>query len=267
MVERFITGLAQKGHVSEARNSRVVLRAMMRMAVADDVIKHNPVAAADIRLPTNVKTARSLSPGELLKLRNLVATYRTGPGVKGPRQSPALQEASDVMLGSGARISEVLALRVQDVTFLADGRAKIRFSGTIIYESGLGATRQDSPKNGRARPVLVSDWVARILERRTDESRSGLLWETGRTAKPYQQQNLLRDLRSIVAGTDLAWVTSHTLRKTAGTAIAMALGVSAATSALGHSTDAVTRRIYLDTEELATDISSAMAHMAPPDRS
>jgi integrase len=263
MVERFITGLAQRDRVSEARNCRVVLRAMMRMAVADDVIKQNPVANADIRLPTSIKSARALTLDELVRLRDLVAAYRTGPGVMGPRQSPALMEALDVMLGTGARISEVLAIRTEDVTFFEDGRAEVLICGTIIFKNGVGAIRQETTKNRRSRPVTVATWVTDILRTRSVATRSGFLWETPRTAKPYQQQNLLRDLRSIVAGTDLAWVTSHALRKTAGTMIAKNLGVSAATTALGHSSDAVTRRIYLDEQQLTTDISTALNDLAP----
>lgn len=263
MVERFIMALANDGHVSEARNCRVVLRAMMRLAIADDAITQNPVAAADVRLPVSAKTARALTVEELRRLRNMVATYRSGEHVHGPKQSPDLMEALDTMLGTGLRISEVLALRDEDVIYLDDGRATVSVEGTIIYADGVGATRQNTTKNGKARSVTVAPWVAAILNDRAALTRSGLLWETRRTAKPYQQQNLLRDLRSIVADSELAWVTSHSLRKTAGTFIAQTLGVSVATSALGHSSDDITRRIYIDQTQLATDLSGAMDHLAP----
>lgn len=263
MVERFIMGLANNDHVSEARNCRVVLRAMMRMAVADDAIKQNPVAAADIRLPVATKSARALTATELMLLRQLVAAYRSGPNVRGPKQSPDLRDALDAMLGTGLRISEVLALRVEDVLFMEDGRATLTIGGTIIFEEGAGSTRQDSTKSNKDRSLTVAQWVASLLRERAARSRSGLLWETQRTAKPYQQQNLLRDLRSIVAGTELKWVTSHSLRKTAGTIIAKTLGVSAATSALGHSSDAITRKIYIDDVQTPVDVSLAMGDYAP----
>jgi integrase len=167
------------------------------------------------------------------------------------------------MLGSGLRISEVLALRAEDVEQLDDGRTRIAVRGTIIYDGTVGAVRQDSTKAGRDRYLVVPAWLAGMLVERANCSRSGLLWETRRTAKPYQQQNILRDLRKILRGTDLEWVSSHALRKTAGTAIASSLGVSVATSALGHTSDVVTRRIYLDDEKLFTDVSSALDLMDP----
>jgi integrase len=262
MVESFITGLANADHISEARNCRVVLRAMMRMAVANNAITLNPVTVADIRLPVSMKAARALSMEELAMLRNLVASYRTGPGTRGPKQSPDLKDALNTMLGTGLRISEVLALRVDDIEFVEDA-ATLRVGGTIIYKEGLGAIRQDSPKNNKSRLITIAPWVRLILHERAARSQSGLLWETHRTAKAYQQQNLLRDLRTIVAGTELAWVTSHSLRKTAGTIIARTLGVSAATSALGHSSDAITRRIYIDDTQNPTDLSAAFAGLGP----
>ena len=70
-------------------------------------------------------------------------------------------------------------------------------------------------------------------------------------------------LRRIVGHSELAWVTSHTLRKTAGTMIAREIGVSAATSALGHSSDAITRRIYIDETTHPTDIGVDLAGLAP----
>lgn len=263
MVERFITGLADADHISEARNCRVVLRAMMRMAIADDAVIQNPVAAADIRLPLSTKSARALTSAELNLFRNLVASYRTGPNVLGPRQSPDLRDALDTMLGTGLRISEVLALRAEDVEFLDDGRSTLSVQGTIIFQEGAGAMRQDSTKNGRVRILTLAPWVTALLRARATSSRSGLLWETRRTAKAYQQQNLLRDLRTIVKGTELAWVTSHSMRKTAGTMIARTLGVSAATTALGHSSDAITRGIYIDSVQTPTDLSDALVPLTP----
>ena len=147
--------------------------------------------------------------------------------------------------------------------FLDDGRSTLSVRGTIIFEEGAGATRQDSTKNGKVRILTVAPWVTVLLRDRATASRSGLLWETRRTAKPYQQQNLLRDLRSIVARTELSWVTSHSMRKTAGTMIARTLGVSAATTALGHSSDAITSGIYIDTVQTPTDLSNAMDSLAP----
>ena len=115
----------------------------------------------------------------------------------------------------------------------------------------------------KERGLTVGGWVSEILFARAERSRSGLLWETRRSSKPYQQQNLLRDLRKIVAGTDLEWVTSHALRKTAGTTIARALGVPAATSALGHSSDAITGRIYIDDSHQTVDVSDVFAGYGP----
>jgi integrase len=160
-------------------------------------------------------------------------------------------------------LADDLAIRTDDVEFFEDGHTNLHVRGTIIFKKGQGTVRQESPKNNKARSLSVAAWVGDLLQERAARSRSGLLWETQRSANAYQQQNLLRDLRQIVAGTELSWVTSHTLRTTAGTMIARSSGVSAATSALGHSSDAITRRIYIDEAMHPTDISLALAEIGP----
>jgi integrase len=253
MVERFLMGLANSGRVSEARNSRVVLRAMMRLALSDDAVRQNPVQAADVRLPKPVKPARAMRSDEVALLRHLVASYRVDGHVYGPRPSPDLLDALHLMLGAGLRISEVLALRTEHVVLLPSNATKLIVSGTVVYENGRGAYRQESTKSGKVRTLLVPSWIADLLADRVERSISGFLWET-RSGRPYQQSNLLRTLRSILRGTELEWVTSHTLRKTAGTHFAKTHGVSVATSALGHSSDEITRRIYIDETDAPTDV-------------
>jgi hypothetical protein len=96
-----------------------------------------------------------------------------------------------VMLGTSLRISEVLAIRTDDVEFLENGRTTLHVRCTIIYEDGLGAVRQSTTKNHKAWMLSVAPWVANIFRARATGSGSGLLWETRQTARPHQQQNLL----------------------------------------------------------------------------
>ena len=261
-IERFLTKHVRLGHVSEARNCRVVLRSMMRLAVSDGAIGRNPFSDADIRLPVSSKTARALTAGELVELRRLVSTYRTGPNIHGPRPSSDLMDLLNVMLGIGTRISETLALRTVDLSPGRESALRVSVSGTIITKPGVGAIRQNRTKSGRTRTFDVADWISDILLRRSAQSSSGLLWET-KTGRPILQQNLMRNLRAILDGSDLAWVTSHALRKTAGTEIAMKSGVALATEVLGHSSDQITRSIYIDSDRIVSDMRTATSGLAP----
>jgi integrase len=261
-IRRFLDSLIKGNRISEARNCRVVLRAILRLAAADNAISRNPFAEADIRMPTATKKARALTAGELVDLRRLISEHRTAPGAMGPRPSTDLPDLVNVMLGLGMRISETLALRTEDLRLSPDGGVRVTVSGTIIYEPGTGALRQSTTKSGRVRAFDAPLWVAEILRRRSEQSVSGLLWES-RNGRPLQQQNLSRTLRSALSKSDLQWVTSHTLRKTAGTEIAIRSGVSLATEVLGHSSDHVTRSIYIDRDQIVSDLTTATANLSP----
>ena len=61
-----------------------------------------------------------------------------------------------------------------------------------------------------------------------------------------------------VRGEDYEWVKPHTLRKTAGTMVAHAMGVEAAAAMLGHSSTAITERHYIERARIAPDSSAAL---------
>ncbi len=57
--------------------------------------------------------------------------------------------------------------------------------------------------------------------------------------------NVRTKLRGVVAGTPLAGVSPHTLRRTVGTLVAHGAGLDAARDVLGHRDPSVTARHYI----------------------
>ncbi|WP_241979472.1 recombinase family protein [Cryobacterium suzukii] len=97
-----------------------------------------------------------------------------------------------------------------------------------------------------------------------------LVWKLDRLGRDLRHLvNTVHDLTDrgiglkVLTGEGAAIDTSHSMRKTAGTIIARNLGVSAATTALGHSSDAVTRGIYIDSIQTPTDLSEALSLLTP----
>jgi integrase len=64
------------------------------------------------------------------------------PGRPGPRHTGDLADVVDLMLATGARIGEVIALRWQDLDLVAD-RPTLTICGTIVYVKGKGFFRQE----------------------------------------------------------------------------------------------------------------------------
>ena len=76
----------------------------------------------------------------------------------GPKPDGQLALIFDVILGTGARIGEALAIRVCDADLSAP---TVTISGTIVPHRGVGLVRQDHPKHTKHwRTVTVrrSSW-------------------------------------------------------------------------------------------------------------
>ena len=66
-------------------------------------------------------------------------------GYSGPNPDGQLGHIVEVMLGTSARIGEVLAIRRRDLD-LTTTPATLRICGTVISERGVGTHRQEHPK-------------------------------------------------------------------------------------------------------------------------
>jgi integrase len=255
-VANYLEKLART-NLAEARMVRTVLRAVLQPALRAQAVSLNAAANAAVLLEVPFKNPRALAITELERLRELVAAWRTGPGVQGPRPTADLVELIDVMLSTGARISEVLAIRVADV-YISDDEVSVDLRGTIVHESGVGTRRQDTTKTGSvALGVPLTRDAALAVRRRALYGSHELLFVT-KKGTPFQQQNLARQLRAIVAGTELEWVTSHVFRKTAGTVVFEADGLTAASQFLRHSNEKITERSYVQKGRVAANHTQAL---------
>lgn len=87
-----------------------MLNGMFKLAVRHDAIRLNPVR--DVHLPSKPKKpVEALTVDEVGALRKGLRKWQDGTGYRGPLRGSELLDAVDVMLGTGLRISEVLALR------------------------------------------------------------------------------------------------------------------------------------------------------------
>ncbi|MBF6422268.1 site-specific integrase [Nocardia farcinica] len=106
---------------SKARAHKVVLSGMLGLAVRRDVLRHNPVDNV-ARIPRATQRPRAADLPALRELRQQLETWVSGsaiPGTpayaRGPRRSRIVLDVADVLLGTGARVGEVLAIRWQDL--------------------------------------------------------------------------------------------------------------------------------------------------------
>ena len=251
VLDRYFKQLAVD-HPSRARRGKVVLSEVMALAVRHDAIRANPVQmTGPLKKPRH--EVKVLSIDELTHIRRIIAEWRTAGTVMGPKPDGQLALIFDVILGTGARIGEALAIRACDVDLSA---RTVTISGTIVPRRGAGLIRQDHPKHTKHwRTVTVPPFVVAALKTRwavIDTSDPDCLIFQTRNSTILSPANVRRQWRSIRAGRedlpaniDLRRVTPHVFRKTAADTVDKKVGIRIAADMLGHSSTAVTEEYYV----------------------
>lgn len=248
---------------NKQRKAKVVLGAMLDMAVRHDALHHNPVrGTTPLRRPR--VPARVMTLNDLETVRAAVQAWVSKPR-PGPRGNQDMADIVDLMLATGARIGEILALRWFDLN-LEGTPATVTITGTVKTDPGIGTYRKSTPKTEHgARTVVLPPFAVSMLRRRRATSPPNpidAVFAT-RTGTWHQLCNIERRWRQIRAGTGLDWVTPHTFRKTVATVVAQASSVETAADQLGHSNAAITREFYIARPAIDADASDVLQTLAP----
>jgi integrase-like protein len=142
-LDRFLKTIASS-HPASARNARTVLGQMLAMAVRHDALDTNPMRELARRRKRR-REVRALDVTDLGQMRAAIrAWYAAQANRPGPRHSGDLADIVDLLLATGARLGEVLALRWSDVNLA--GRATVTTSGTVAYVKVAGPTGRTGPR-------------------------------------------------------------------------------------------------------------------------
>jgi len=264
-VDRFLKQQARLSY-SRAKHSKVVLGLALGLAVRYDAIPRNPVpATARLRRPKTVPTALTIE--QLRRIREAAAVWRAGEGLPGPKPDRQLGAIIEVMLGTSARIGEVLALRRCDVD-VAGSPPTVRISGTIITRKGQPIQRQDHPKTEASRRrVAIPSFTTEALRQRlaaVDSGEEQLLFQT-RNGTPLTPNNVRRQLRAVLKAAGIEGVTPHAFRRTVATTLNREAGVELAAAMLGHSSHAITEEHYIEKPDLVDPRTAEVLEVLGPE--
>jgi integrase len=241
-VEALLTAKRDAGlSDSTVRLIYTVCRAMLDIAVRDGLVRRNVAAA--VKRPTIKRAeARYLTPG---------AVGRLLEAAQGDRLQPLIV----LMLGTGLRRGEALALHWSDVD-LAGGHVRVRWSLARVDR----ALVFDEPKTERSRRfVPLPSPVAEVLRRHkaalAAERLAALVWAPWpnhedlvfptHIGTPTDPRNALRAFDGIARRAELEDVHLHTLRHSAASAlIASGAHLKVVQELLGHSSYGITADIY-----------------------
>lgn len=257
--DRLIKQLARESY-SNARHARVALRLAFGLAVRHEILPRNPMDnIAPLRREATPPEA--LTDSEVDAVRAVVRYWETGINKTGPKPDGQLGQIVEVMLGTSARIGEVLATRRSDLD-ITSAPPTLRIAGTIVHQRGKSTSRQDHPKTARSRRVIaLPSFAAEALRQRI--ARVGQIAEddlvfTSRNGTPLSTHNLRRQLRLVLGLAGISGVTPHTFRRTAATAINAHAGIELAAELLGHTDPRITLRHYIRRSEMVNPLTAAL---------
>lgn len=283
-------------HGRSTRQLRVVLSGMIGLAVAHGALPANPMrdAAQSARDPKAEVEYLTVTQAHHLRAR----VRREAMRVEGRRMpNPDLEEFVDLLLGTGMREGEGLAVRPLDLTGIdlsrfpafaetitrtapgEDGLAILHVRGTLIeprkgYVDHLH--RQDTTKTREDRRLILPDPTVTLLVERmlrqppaTPESPI-FATRTGNWISPANMRTRLRAAIERALGhgepadKELDGTTLHTLRRTVGTLLAHEISLDAARDQLGHRDPSITSRHYVGKRTLASDNRTTLTRLLTP---
>ena len=199
--------------VNRQRKAKVVLGAMLDLAVRHDAIPTNP-ARGTSRVHRPKEETRALRVEDLVAIRAAVRRW-VNADRPGPKTTGDMADIIDLMLATGCRIGEVLALRWSDLDLDGD-LPVLTVSGTIKTETGKGTYRKPTPKSDSSRrTVVLPRFAAELLRVRREfatPTENAAVFAT-RNGTWHQVVNVERRWRQIRKDTGYEWVTPHTSAK------------------------------------------------------
>lgn len=229
-----------------AKSVRAALSSACTFAMRHGAMDDNPVKSTGRLGRGEAKKVRALTHAEradlLAKLEALAAKKQTDAGGRslGARGAvwASLPDLVRVMLATGVRIGELLALDADDI----DTEARtVNVGHHIIRKTGVGLVRAPNRKSGDGLVLRVPAWAVPTLRELAQDG--GPLFPGLRGG--WQDPNgVIGRLREAFDSCEYGWVTSHVFRKTVATVLDQA-GVQTTQIAdqLGN-TPAVVERHY-----------------------
>lgn len=253
VVDRVIEALTQRRGPGAAKTARVVLSAMFSLAVRRGAVATNPVREAQsVRIER--KEVQVVPLEDVRGLRVALRAWDAGlDGAKRARTTD-LADPIDMLLGTGIRTGELVALRWSDLALDTDVPI-VTIQATAVQLDDVGLIRQERTKSESGfRKLQLPTFVWEMLVRRRERAYSDWVFpsSTGTLRSPANMRRQWREFK--LANDYPEWMTPKTFRKTVATAIRDGRDIENAGAQLGHSSSEITRKFYAARAYLGPDV-------------
>lgn len=228
--------------IGNARLARTILAQAFEMARRLGAVTQNP--ATGIR-PITAKrpNPQALTRADIAGLRRLFRAHDE-------HHDSELDVVAQLLMATGARIGEVLALRWEDIDL--DGGV-VRITGIIEDGQRVEHTKTAAGERGLTLPKTVLD----MLTARRVGAGCEIVLPSARLTWRWPS-NVRRQWRDALRGSTLEGTTPKAFRRSVATLLDRQIGVEAAQKQLGHSSSDITTRFYVERQESVADFAEVI---------
>lgn len=259
-LEKIIDDIVAEGFRRKAQLVRSSMIKLWAYALRHDLVERN-AAEATTRHKVQRKAPVARTLPELSVVRQAILDWEYPEKKRpGPAPSGMLLAGFDLMLGTGMRIGEAMALRWNDVT-LDETEPRVTILASLYEVDGktkVGTTKTESSVRSLSLPPQAVESLRKI--RPASPEPYAYVFAT-RSGTPTQPGNWRRTLRNALvrAEVDPEILRPHDLRKTVGTRLEREAGIKVARQVLGHAPGSdITYRHYVEPDD-APDVSNFLA--------
>jgi integrase len=249
LIDKVIGAIKADVSAATAKSCRSVISGVMGLAVRYGAVMANPVREVDRIESKPQREPRALTMAERVEL-----IQKLQADEKARRRD--LPDLVFFMLATGVRIGEALAVVWSQVDFQG---GTVQITNTLLRVKGEGLLRKGTKSRAGERTLPLPESAVAMLRRR---------FMTGaRLDQPLfpdanggfrDPANVRREFREARGKEALAWITSHSFRKTAATILdEAALSARLVADQLGHSRPSMTQDVYMGRR--AVDSQAAVA--------
>lgn len=243
----------------QADTCKALISQICSYAVMNDLMLANP--AREVKsVKRRPKPIYAPDAMQLSEFRSIIRDFQEREDRRGPRPSDLLGDVVDLILATGARVSEAVGLKWQFVDLDATP-PRVTVAGKIVDSKGQAKRYEGYLKSEAGWRVVTIpvELVPMLRRRRLAGGGNEFVFHT-RTGAPNGTQDVHRALRRVREWAGLEpELVPHALRKSAVTAVADALGIEGAAQFAGHKRSRVTEQYYAKRAVLAPDTSTVLS--------
>jgi integrase len=243
VVDRHLVAVEENIGKATASLCRVVLMGMFSLAVRHGAAAMNPVRETE-NIASEHGEIHTISRDEVVLLRQRLREWDAAKDRGGRQRVTDLADVVDLLLATGVRTGEVLAVRWEDVDLRSEVKT-VTITGTAVHVRGEGLQRQPKPKTAAGfRTLSLPPFAVRMLLRRAARARTQWVFPSavGTLRSPNNMRTQWRVFRAALDYPE--WLVPYTCRKTVATMIRDGQDLDAAAQQLGHVDTRWTRDHY-----------------------